>query len=116
MGAEIEELVASPKFQLNELIVVPEAGVLASVNVNKLPEKHCDALSIENNGVGAGKFETVIAKVEAEDVPQAFVAVTESEPELELLTRLIEFVVEEPVQPLGSVQVYEFAPLTAATE
>jgi hypothetical protein len=38
-------------------------------------------------------------------VPQELVAVTETEPLLALGVTVIEFVVEEPVQPVGSVQV-----------
>ena len=71
---------------------------------------------MEKEGVGAGRLETVIAKFVAEDVPHALDAATDSVPELELFTRLIAFVVDVPVQPLGNVQVYELAPDTAAVE
>ena len=95
---------ASPKFQLNVLIVVPEAGVLASVKVKEFPDKHWVLLSIVNAGVGAGRLETVMAKLAAEEVPQALVAVTDKVPELVLFTKFRFVVEEEPVQPAGSVQ------------
>ena len=55
---------------------------------------------------------TVIVCVDAELVPQAFVAVTVMLPLPPFAVVLIEFVVDVPVQPPGNVQVYDVAPGT----
>ena len=67
---------------------------------------------------GAGGAEPpVTARTLAVDVcPQALVAVTVMLPLPVAVVTLIEAVVEEPVQPVGNVQVYETAPAACVTE
>jgi hypothetical protein len=64
----------------------------------------------------AGIVFTVIAKLAAEEFPQALFAVTVMFPLVELAVVFIELVVEVPLQPPGNVQVYDVAPATAVIE
>jgi hypothetical protein len=57
---------------------------------------------------------TVMANVCVEDAPHVLLADTKTFPLVALADVVIEVDVEVPVQPLGNVQVYEMAPLTAA--
>ena len=63
---------------------------------------------------GTALMET--AKVLADELPQALLADTEIVPPVIPVTAEIVLLVDVPVQPLGSVQVYELAPDTAGTE
>lgn len=63
-----------------------------------------------------GTVLTVMAAVVAALVPQLFVAVTEIVPPDVPAVVAIELVVDVPDHPEGSVQVYDVAPVTAATE
>lgn len=63
----------------------------------------------------AGTASELMLRLCAEEDPQVLLAVTVIFPLLALAVVLIEFVVDEPVQPPGSVHVYEVAPLTATT-
>ena len=60
-GLKLVELVASPKSQTVDEIVVPAAAVLKLVNVKELPAKHCIAFEMVKLGVGEGKLDTVTA-------------------------------------------------------
>jgi hypothetical protein len=64
----------------------------------------------------AGIVFTTIAFIEADEVPQEFVAVTVIFPLVGLAVVEILFVVDVPVQPPGNVHVYEVAPATAVIE
>ena len=64
----------------------------------------------------AGVADTVIASVCAVELPQPLFAVTDMLPLVVLAVVVILFVVDVPDHPLGSVQVYDVAPLTADTE
>jgi len=63
----------------------------------------------------AGALLTTVVNDCAPDVPQLFVADTVITPPAEPVVAMIVLVVEVPVHPLGSVQIYEVAPLTGAT-
>ena len=63
-----------------------------------------------------GAVAAVTARVVANDVPQAFDAVTETVPLVAVGIAETDAVVDVPVQPEGSVHVYDVAPVTAPTE
>jgi hypothetical protein len=63
-----------------------------------------------------GTVLTVMVAVLAALVPQLFTAVTEMVPPDVPAVVVIEFVVDVPDHPEGSVHVYDVAPVTAATE
>jgi hypothetical protein len=56
------------------------------------------------------------AKVLVVPLPQPLFAFTEMVPPVEADVAVMELVVEVPVHPEGSVQVYDVAPATAVTE
>ena len=56
-------------------------------------------------GVDGADADTVTASEPAELVPHALVAVTDTLPLVEPVVTVIEFVVDVPVQPVGSVHV-----------
>lgn len=64
----------------------------------------------------AGVVFTVTIRVCAGELPQELFAVTVIFPLVALAVVLIEFVVDVPLQPPGSVHVYDVAPATAVTE
>ena len=64
----------------------------------------------------AGVADTVTASVCAVELPHPLFAVTDTLPLVALAVAMILFVVDVPDHPLGSVQVYDVAPLTADTE
>lgn len=70
----------------------------------------------ETDTVGVTGLFTVTARVRTEDAPQELFPVTEIFPDEPAATVLMDMDEEEPVQPPGNVQVYEFAPLTDEME
>ena len=64
----------------------------------------------------AGVEPELTVSVWAVELPHGLLAITETVPPLAPAVALILNVVEVPLQPFGSVQVYEVAPLTALTE
>jgi hypothetical protein len=64
----------------------------------------------------AGIAAKVTARFRGDDEPQLLFAVTEIVPLPPPAVAVIEMVEDVPVQPFGSVHVYEVAPATAVTE
>ena len=60
----------------------------------------------------AGAVLTATANDCAAEVPQLLLAETETFPPVEPAKAVMELVVEEPVQPLGNIHVYDVAPVT----
>ena len=87
----------------------------ATENVSALPVVQPDALLVMVPGVGGPVLMTVVNDC-APELPQLLLALTVTMPPLVPAVVLITLVVEVPVQPFGSVQVYDVAPLTGATE
>lgn len=59
-----------------------------------------------------GAVLTVTANDCADDEPQALFAETVTNPPVVPAAAVIELLVEEPVQPLGKIHVYDVAPVT----
>ena len=93
--------------------VAPLTG--ATVKVSRLPTVHTTARPVILPGV-AGAVPTVTTSVCIAELPHPLLAFTVTLPPLAPIVVIMELVVDVPVQPFGSVQVYEVAPLTGAME
>lgn len=79
-------------------------------------EEYAQRKSTGKVNVTLGSALTAIDNVAAEEFPQLLFAVIVILPLVELAVVVIELVVDDPLQPLGNVHVYDVAPDTAADE